>query len=58
MNTLHPAKCESGINVTPSDCNERVYQNAGNGPLLQLIADLAPGLALDGECGAGDNARL
>jgi SAM-dependent methyltransferase len=58
MNTLHSAKSESGINVTPSDCNERVYQNAGNGPLLQLIADLAPGLALDGGCGAGDNARL
>ena len=42
----------------PTDCNQRIYQNSGNPALLQLLIDLPPGVALDGGCGAGDNARL
>lgn len=37
-------------------CRERIYEGS-NPPLLQLIASLRPGSALDCGCGAGGNAR-
>jgi SAM-dependent methyltransferase len=37
-------------------CAAKVYANAGNLPLLSLVADMPPGRALDLGCGAGDNA--
>ena len=40
-----------------ADLEERVYDNAGNAPLLSL-APAGPGRALDCGCGAGANARL
>jgi SAM-dependent methyltransferase len=36
---------------------DRLYQNAGNPPLLALVPT-TPGRALDCGCGAGDNARI
>jgi len=39
------------------ECASRIYQNAGNLALLELI-NSKPGRALDCGCGAGDNARI
>lgn len=39
------------------DCQDRVYQNAGNPALLELLGDRAKTI-LDVGCGAGDNAAL
>jgi SAM-dependent methyltransferase len=39
------------------DLRDRIYDNAGNAPLLALAPD-GPGRALDCGCGAGANARL
>lgn len=41
-----------------STCVDRVYQNEGNLPLLELFANDSPGRVLDCGCGAGDNARI
>ncbi len=41
---------------TPSSC-ERIYENSGNRPLLDLLPT-QPGRILDCGCGAGANARL
>jgi len=38
-------------------CDNRVYRNAGNLPLLRSLPLDPPGRALDCGCGAGDNAR-
>ena len=40
-----------------ADIQDRVYENAGNAPLLDLVP-ASGGRALDCGCGAGDNARL
>lgn len=39
-------------------CEERLYQNAGNLPLLEIVTLERSGAVLDVGCGAGDNARL
>lgn len=39
-------------------CEERIYKNQGNLPLLQLASLDRAGIALDVGCGAGDNARI
>ena len=39
-------------------CDERLYRNAGNMPLLEILALGRAGTALDVGCGAGDNARI
>ena len=36
---------------------DRVYSANINGPLLEVLAGVIPGVALDIGCGAGDNAR-
>jgi SAM-dependent methyltransferase len=43
--------------VAGEDIPDRIYENAGNPPLLALVPD-RPGRALDCGCGAGANARL
>jgi 2-polyprenyl-3-methyl-5-hydroxy-6-metoxy-1,4-benzoquinol methylase len=39
-------------------CIEKLYQNAGNIPLLELLPKRRGGHVLDCGCGAGDNARI
>jgi SAM-dependent methyltransferase len=39
-------------------CANRIYQNAGNLALLELVRSKPSGRALDCGCGAGDNARI
>ncbi len=41
-----------------SECANRIYKNAGNLALLDLIASKPAGRALDCGCGAGDNSRI
>jgi 2-polyprenyl-3-methyl-5-hydroxy-6-metoxy-1,4-benzoquinol methylase len=39
-------------------CEGRIYRNAGNMPLLEILALERSGTALDVGCGAGANARI
>lgn len=53
------AGSESGTKeACERECNQHVYRNVGNLPLLRLTNLERRGSALDLGCGAGDNARL
>ena len=41
-----------------SECANRIYENAGNLAILDLVKSKPAGRALDCGCGAGDNARI
>jgi SAM-dependent methyltransferase len=41
-----------------TECANKIYENAGNLALLELIRSKPAGCALDCGCGAGDNARI
>ena len=54
---LPPARCGGGDGDVGEDTRDRIYDNSGNPPLIELAPPL-PGRALDCGCGAGANARL
>ena len=49
---------EMEARVSYSECADRIYKNAGNLALLDLVKSKLTGRALDCGCGAGDNARI